>query len=1301
MTRIQPPQFRNLAARHFLGRAGHRIYSCAVAILSVAVAIIAAELVTSLLQAEAIASLMLCAVIFTAWFAGFVPALLAITLALLAFHYYLVPPINSFTWKHGLFVLHVTEVPRLILFFITSFLVACVISSQKKTTEGLRRSGEDLQAAMEDQKRIEAALLASTLYLTEAQRLSRTGSFGWNVASGEIFWSEETFQIFQHDLTAKPTLEVIVQRTHPEDRTAVQQTIEQASIDGKDFDHEYRLLMPDGSVKHVHAVAHAARNSSGNIEFFGAVTDVTVAREAERKLRRSEAYLAESQRLSRTCSWAWDVRRREFVYRSPEVYHIFGFDPDKGLVPIQAFRDRIHPEDRGRNIEAASRSIREKEAFEVLFRIVLPDGLIKRVRSVGHPVINSSGDVTELIGTHVDVTEQFEAKEQLQRAFEEIQKSEDRLRLVIDTIPTLVWRSGPDGRPEFFNQPTLDYTGLSVESALEGWARIVHPDDMANLEGMWRETRNSGAQGEMEGRLQRFDGKYRWFLFRVEPLRDGAGKIVEWYGSATDIEDRKQTENALRQNEAYLAQAQRVSLSGSFGWRVATGENTWSVETYKIFGYEEGTPVNVDMVVARTHPEDRAVVQTAIDRCSIDGDDYDQEYRLLMPDGSVKYVHAVARVAEGGASGSLEYIGAVTDITVAKETERKLRRSEAYLAEAQRLSHTSSWAWDVRREEFVYRSAEVYHMFELDPEDDAVSRQPLWERVQREDRDRVIEMVRQAVREKTDFEVDYRIVLPDASIKRIHSVGHPVVGNDGEVIELVGTHIDVTEQHLVKEALQEAFDEIKKSEDRLRLVIDTIPTLVWRARPDGVPDFLNQPALDYTGLTPDQAEIGWPRAFHPDDKKGMLVKWSAIRASGMPGELEARLRRFDGEYRWFLFRGVPLHGEHGNVVKWYGSSTDIEDRKRAEEELRRSEAKLTEAQRVSQTGSFGWNVSTGERYGSRELFRIFGYDDPRSVTMDMVFQRVHPEDRAFVVKTIDRASRDGQDIDHVHRLLMPDGSVKYVHVIAHGIGSQADPLEFIGAVMDITAAKQAEEKLHNAQAELAHITRLTTLGELTASIAHEVNQPLAAVVANAEACLRWLDRETPDLTAARRSADWVINDATRASEVIRRVRALANKTDIEKVPLDLNDVVRDVMVLVQRELTSHRVSVRMELTPLLPMILGDRVQLQQVIINLVMNGIEAMQSVTDRPRELAIRSSQDGTRQALVSVTDCGVGIAADDANRLFNAFFTTKSSGLGMGLSICRSIAEAHGGRLSVSGKEGPGATFQLALPLHQEDAS
>jgi PAS domain S-box-containing protein len=877
------------------------------------VAIVAAELITRLLNAEAIASSMLCAVIFAAWVGGRGPGLLAVTFALLAFHYYLVPPGGSFTWKHDLFAVDVSEIPRLILFSTTSLVVAFLISAQRNATEELRQSTHDLQIAMGDQRRIEAALLHSEMYLTEAQRLSGTGSFGWNVASGEIIWSDETFRIFGYDETTKPTVELIVERTHPEDRAAVQKTIDVASSEGKDFDQEHRLVMPDGSVKYIHALARAVKDASGNVEFTGAVTDVTVVRDTERKLRRSEAYLAEAQRLSRTSSWAWDVRRREWAYRSPGVYPLFGFDPEEKDLPLQAFRDRIHPDDRRSNVESAAR----------------------------------------------------------------------------------------------------------------------------------------------------------------------------------------------------------------------------------------------------------------------------------------------------------------------------------------------------------------------------------------------------AIEEKMDFEVEFRIVLPDGWIKHIHSVGHPVVDSDGNTIELIGTHLDVTEQYLAKEALQKAFDEIKKSEDRLRLVIDTIPTLVWRARPDGVPDFLNQPALDYTGLSFDQAETGWPRAFHPDDKKGMLVKWSTIRASGMPGELEARLRRFDGEYRWFLFRAVPLRNEQGNIVKWYGSSTDIEDRKRAEEELRRSEAKLVEAQRVSQTGSFVWNISTGERVGSKEFFRILGYDQPHSVTFEMVLQRAHPEDRAFVEQAIDRAARAGKDLDYEHRLLMPDGSVKHVHVVAHAVRSEAGQLEFIGAVVDVTATKQAEEKLHKAQAELAHVTRVTTLGELTASIAHEVNQPLAAVVANAEACLRWLDRESPDLVAARRSVEWVINDSCRASEVIRRVRALAKKSDIEKVPLDVNDVVREAVVLVQRELSSQLISLRTELAPSLPMILGDRVQLQQVIINLVMNGIEAMQPITDRQRELVIRSDQDEMRRVHVSVTDCGVGISAEIANRLFNAFFTTKSSGMGMGLSICRSIVEAHEGRLSISPNEGPGTTVQFVLPSQLEEAS
>jgi PAS domain S-box-containing protein len=419
---------------------------------------------------------------------------------------------------------------------------------------------------------------------------------------------------------------------------------------------------------------------------------------------------------------------------------------------------------------------------------------------------------------------------------------------------------------------------------------------------------------------------------------------------------------------------------------------------------------------------------------------------------------------------------------------------------------------------------------------------------------------------------------------------------------------------------------------------------------------------------------------------------------GQTHSWEIRKIRKDGSALWVRENAKSVRRLDEQLIVLIACE-DITERKEAEDALRQSETYLAEAQRLSHTGSFGWRVVSGEIIWSEETFRIFGYDKAPSVTLDMVFQRIHPDDRARAKQTIDRASSDGKDFDHGYRLLLPDGSVKYVDATAHAATDASGGIEFVGAVTDVTARKRAEEELHEAQAGLAHVTRVTALGELAASIAHEVNQPLAAVVTNAAACLRWLDRETPDLDEVRGTVRSIIKDGSRAGEVIQRVRGLVNKTAGQKAPLHLNEVVNEVIILVQHELFSHRVLLRLQLAPALPLVLADRIQLQQVILNLVINGIEAMQAVTDRPRELVIQTHQDETRQILLTVEDCGIGIAADNADRLFNAFFTTKSGGMGMGLSICRSIVDAHGGRLSASGNVGPGATFQFTLPLHQED--
>jgi PAS domain S-box-containing protein len=551
--------------------------------------------------------------------------------------------------------------------------------------------------------------------------------------------------------------------------------------------------------------------------------------------------------------------------------------------------------------------------------------------------------------------------------------------------------------------------------------------------------------------------------------------------------------------------------------------------------------------------------------------------------------------------------------------------------------------------------------------------------------------------------IDFQIRLPDGTTKHVDSVGHPVLNSEGEVIQLVGTNVDVTEQYEAKEKLQRAFDEIKRSQDHLRLAIDTIPTLVWRSNAEGVPDFLNKPAIDYTGLLPDEIELGWPRAFHPEDKKGMLIKWTAIRASGKRGGLEARLRRFDGEYRWFLFQAEPLRDQLGNILSWYGSATDIEDRKLAELSLRESEQRFRD---YAETAS-DWLWETGPDHRITrvsEHINVVGFTNSSlpGVARWEVASDLETEPEKW------QRHREALDAhwpfrDFVYGVINESGSQVYVRTSGKPFFDVAGRfLGYRGTATDITAvirADQAEQALRKAQAELAHVTRVTMLGELTASIAHEVNQPLAAVVANAEASLRWLNRETPDLAAARRSVEWVINDGCRASEVIRRVRALARKSEMETVRLDLNQVVGEAITLVERQLIRHQISLRTELVPALPKIPGDRVQLQQVIINLLMNGIEAMEPVTDQPRELLVRSGKDDANQLILSVTDNGIGISAENANRLFNAFFTTKSNGLGMGLSICRSIVEAHGGRMSASSNEGPGATFQIVLPLQRED--
>jgi PAS domain S-box-containing protein len=332
---------------------------------------------------------------------------------------------------------------------------------------------------------------------------------------------------------------------------------------------------------------------------------------------------------------------------------------------------------------------------------------------------------------------------------------------------------------------------------------------------------------------------------------------------------------------------------------------------------------------------------------------------------------------------------------------------------------------------------------------------------------------------------------------------------------------------------------IRQAERELQVTIDTIPALAARYRRDGSLDFVNQTWRDYTGLSQDSLTgQRWGVAIHPDDLVLVERAWRAHLPTGEPFQMEQRLRRADGEYRRFWVRRVPLRVENGAVVKWYGVGHDIEDQKRAESALRRSEAHLAEAQRLSVTGSFGWKIASGEISWSDETYRILAVDRAVKPTIDAILQCVHPDDRELVRREIARAAKGEQDYDYEHRLLMPNGCVKHLHVRAHRLKYESGEEEIVGALMDVTATRKAEEALQTAQAELAHVTRVTTLGEMSTSIAHEVNQPLAAIVTNGDACLRWLGREVLEIDEALNAIRHIVSDAHRTSGVIRGIREL-------------------------------------------------------------------------------------------------------------------------------------------------------------------
>jgi PAS domain S-box-containing protein len=757
----------------------------------------------------------------------------------------------------------------------------------------------------------------------------------------------------------------------------------------------------------------------------------------------------------------------------------------------------------------------------------------------------------------------------LERQRDALRKSEKELRDVIDTIPAIVWSTLPDGSNTYVNRRFVEYSGLSAEQmAGSGWQALIHPNDRERHAAKWMEAVATGEPHENEVRSRRSDGQYRWQLDRGLPLRDEAGNIVKWYGVTTDIEDRKRANEALQQNQFYLAEGQRVARMGSWAFNAA-GFEYWSSELFRIHGLDPGgEPPTVEEYLALVYPEDREFMKQGTTQMLVDHRAFDFTKRIVRPDGEIRHVRCVGvPVTQGGIFQG--FLGTGMDVTDQERLTDELRLSEQYLSEGQRLAHMGSWAFDPSGF-FEHWSHELFKIYGLDPHKGAPTLEQYLATIHPQDRDFMAKTIKRMIAELSGCDVKKRIVRPDGEQRYIRCVGIPVV--EGEVLKgFLGTAMDVTEQELLTQ------------------------------------------------------------------------------------------------------------------------------------ELERRQAHLTEAQRLTHTASWAWRVSDRRTvHLSDEFYRIYGFDPAQGApTWEEYSERIHPEDRLEWTGEVERVIAGKTNYDHEFRILLPSGKVKWIRTVGHPVLSDAGDLEqFVGSSTDITELKSAEqerEKLRQLEADLAHIGRVSTLGEMAASLAHEIKQPIAAAITSANSCVEWLSHEPPNLDRARAAAARIDKYGNRAAEIIDRIRSFYKKSPPQREPVDVNGIIREMLTLLEGEAKRSSIAMHMDLCAELPKIMVDRVQLQQVFMNLMLNAIEAMNDVGG---ELTVKSErQDGQLQ--FSVTDRGVGLPTEKMDQIFSAFYTTKPQGSGMGLAISRSIVESHGGRLWASANSGGGATFHFTLPIQATESS
>jgi PAS domain S-box-containing protein len=936
------------------------------------------------------------------------------------------------------------------------------------------------------------------------------------------------------------------------------------------------------------------------------------------------------------------------------------------------WQSTVHPEDVSEVLERWRFILASGKAGELETRLRRLDGDFHWFLVSCNPMLDEAGRVVKWYVVNTDIDEQ-------RPAIETLRSGDHDWGSIINTIPMTAWSADIDGYCDFCNQRWRDYTGLPLEHVRGlGWEAVIHPDDLDDLMSHWQSSLASGAPLNTEARMRRHDGVYRWFLFLGNPLRDKSGKITKWFGTNVDIEDRKLAEDAIRANERDLIQIINTIPTTAWSTRADGYCDFLSQRWLDYAGFTEEEARGWSWGGA-IHPDDVDRLVEYWQGCLAAGTPAITEARIRRFDGVYRWFLFLANPFRDQSGTIIKWYGTNVDIEDRKQSDEALQARAGNLNLI--INTIPMLAWSTGPDGFVdylnrrwleftgmsAKEASGWGWTAAIHPDDVQGLQNYWQT---------------SLAAGTEVDVEARMRRFDGEYRWFLFRASPLCDETGNIVKWYGTNVDIEDRKRADAALQ---------------VINTIPTIAWSTRPDGYCDFINQRWVDYTGLTLDRTVgWGWRAVTHPDDLNRLVEHWQGCLNTGAPVNTEARLRGSDGVYRWFLFMGNPLRDESGTIVRWFGLDVEIEDRKQAEEELRRSEAFLAEGQRLNLTGSFSWYLDTDKITFSDELYRIHEFERETPITLGLIASRLHPEDVQMVSEKIALARSGGSDLSLSYdcRLRMSDNSVKYLRTVAHATRDKEGRLEVIGAVQDVTERKLSEEALGKVRSELARMARVASLGALTASIAHEVSQPLSGIITNANTGLRMLAVVPPNVAGVLETVRRTLRDGNRASEVISKLRALFGKTNFTSELVNLNEATQEIIVLLLSELQRNRIILRSELSENLPKVIGDRIQLQQVISNLLLNASEAMSNVDDHPRQLVVKTERDGDQLVRLSVCDTGVGIDPLNINQLFDAFYTTKNGGMGMGLSVSRSIIESHHGHLSARANDGAGATFSFSMP-------